>query len=133
MKKLLNYEEWVTTCITNIAEYFNLGGWTISVEFPEEAKGNSYAEATINHVYQNAIINIFPQAKKDFESKKLDIVVMALVHELVHVFLDPFHEFVNPHLSEVTTPYFMNIVEQQTQKLTMVFLKNLPQNIIPAR
>jgi hypothetical protein len=58
---------------------------------------------------------------------------MALVHELVHLFLDPFHDTILSFLSPSTTPAFMEILEQQTQKLTMVFLKTLPKNLTPPR
>ena len=133
MKKPLSYEKWVTKFLSNVAKHFNLRGWTAIIEFSDEAKGKSYAEASINSNYQHITIYVYKSAKRDFESGKMDTLVMALVHELVHVFLDPFHEFSNPHLSEITSPFFMNILEQQTQKLTMVFLKTLPKNLIPSR
>ena len=132
MKKL-TYEEWVIKFLTNVAEHFDLGGWNLDVKFSDVEKDGIYAEATINSTYQFMTIHIFKKAKEDFESGKTPVVIMALVHELVHSFLDPFHSFVNPYLSEVTTPHFMNIVEQQTQKLTMVILKTLPKNLIPPR
>src|SRR5208283_416958 len=56
----------------------------------------------------------------------LDQLVMAVVHELVHIFLDPFQDQMHPHLSMTTTPAFMDILEQQTQKLTMQFLRLAP-------
>ena len=58
---------------------------------------------------------------------------MALVHEIVHIFLDPFQDFMHPHLSITTTPAFVGMLENQTQKLTMVFLKSLPPDVIPPR
>ena len=61
------------------------------------------------------------------------MIVLATVHELVHVFLDPFQDFARPHLSATTTPFFMNIVENTTQRLTMLILKQLPPSLIPAR
>lgn len=133
MKTPLTYEQWVPEFLSRVAGHFNLRGWTLIVDFSDEEKGNSYAEATINSNYQFITVHVFAPAKRDFESGKMNVLVMALVHELVHVFLDPFHDFANPHLSETTTPYFMNILEQQTQKLTMVILKTLPKNLIPPR
>lgn len=128
-----DFEKWVTEFLSRVAEHFNLQGWGLCVEFSDEMKGDSYAEATVNSVYQHVTVHVYQQAKKDFEAGKMDTLTMALVHELVHVFLDPFHEFVIPYLSPTTSPFFMNIVEQQTQKLTMVFLKTLPENLVPSR
>lgn len=132
MKKL-TYEEWVVALVTNMCGHFDFGGWNLDVKFSDVEKGDSYAEATINSTYQIMTIHVFKRAKEDFEAKNMDILTMALVHELVHAFLDPFHAFVHPYLSETTTPYFMNILEQQTQKLTMVILKTLPKTLIPPR
>ncbi len=58
---------------------------------------------------------------------------MAMVHEVVHILVDPFHEAMIPFLSPSTTPHFIETLEQQTQRLTMVFLKTLPKNLIPPR
>jgi hypothetical protein len=133
MKIPLPYEQWVSEFLSRVGSHLNLNGWAIGVEFPEEGKGNSYAEATINSNYQHVLVHVYPPAKRDFDSGQMKTLVMALVHELVHVFFDPFHEFSNPYLSEITSPFFMNILEQQTQKLTMVILKTLPKNLIPPR
>jgi hypothetical protein len=133
MKQPLDYENWIKSLIGKIAEHFNFGGWMIGVEFSDKEKGDSYAETTINSNYQTATIHVYSPAKRDFDAGKMEILLTAMVHELVHIFLDPFHDFASPHLSETTSPFFMNIVEQQTQKLTMVLLKTLPKNLIPPR
>jgi hypothetical protein len=131
--KTLTYEQWVNQFLKNAARHLNLAGWTINTEFSDEEKGASYAEASVNSSYQFITVHVYAPAKRDFESGKTKVLVMALLHELVHTFIDPFHDFAEPHLSEVTQPLFMNIVEQQTQKLTMVLLKTLPESIIPKR
>lgn len=133
MDKPLEYEAWVKKLVQNLAGHFNLAGWTLQVEFPVESKGTSYAENEINSTYLGSTISVYPLAKKDFESGNIDRILMALVHELVHLFLDPFHDTILSFLSPSTTPAFMEILEQQTQKLTMVFLKTLPKNLTPPR
>ena len=133
MKKPLTYEEWVREFLSRLSSYFDLAGWTARVVFSDEEKEKTYAETSIDSSYQHVTIRVYKTAKEDFESGNMATLTMGLVHECVHVFLDPFHSLMVPHLSEVTSPYFMNILEQQTQKLTMVFLKNLPKNLIPTR
>jgi len=129
------YESWMTQFVENLASFFNLAGWTIKIKYNEEEETHNgcetYAEIEVNSPYLFATVIILPQGKKDFEAGNLDQLVMAVVHELVHIFLDPFQDQMHPHLSMTTTPAFMDILEQQTQKLTMVFLKSLPPDIVP--
>jgi len=133
MKAPLKYEPWVKKLVSNLASHFDLAGWTLQVQFPAEQKETCYAENDINSTYLGSTIRVYPLAKKDFDSGNIDRFVMAIVHELVHLFVDPFHESMLPFLSQSTTPSFMETLEQQTQKLTMVFLKTLPKNLIPPR
>ena len=128
------YEAWVTSFVTRLSEHFNLAGWSIQVKFVDtEDKLGTYAENTINTQYMFSTLTFYKQSRLDFESGKTDQLIMAAIHEIVHIFLDPFQDYMHPHLSLTTTPLFMNTLEQQTQKLTMVFLKTLPKNIIPKR
>ena len=133
MKAPLDYESWVKKLVSNLASHFDLAGWTLQVEFLVEEKGTSYAENDINSTYLGSTIRVYPLAKKDFDSGNIDRLVMALVHEIVHLLVDPFHDAMLPFLSASTTPAFHEILEQQTQRLTMVFLKTLPKGLIPIR
>lgn len=132
MKKL-NYKEWVYAFIKNLETHLNLSGWTIRLVFVNKEKGDTVAEMDVNHVYLHAVMRLYPQAHRYFKNNETDMLVQTIVHEMVHVFIDPFHEFTQAYLSPSTTPLFMNILEQQTQKLTMVLLKTLPESLIPKR
>lgn len=130
------YEGWVTTFIENLQEYFDLQSWRLKIEFYDLEKDDSYAETSVNSTYYSATLKMYKQSKLDFEENSveaMDRLSVSLVHELVHLFLDPFHEKISPFLSENTAPDFMRVLEQQTQKLTMVFLKSLPPELIPKR
>lgn len=130
----MHFETWVTKLVGNLCEHFDLAGWTVQVKFPpEESKDSCYAENAINGVYLGSTISVYPTAKRDFEAGETERLIMALVHEVVHILVDPFHEAMLPFLSPSTTPSFMETLEQQTQRLTMVFLKTLPENLIPIR
>lgn len=135
MKK---YESWVSSFVDRLLEYFNLVGWTIHIEHtgdaPEAGDGNlEYAKIYVDSAYSTAHLTLNKQAREDFEKKNFNRLKMGLVHELIHIFLDPFNSFISPHLSETTKPYFGTMLEQQTQKLTMVLLKSLPKSLIPKR
>ena len=132
MKKL-SYKEWVYSFVKNLETHLNLSGWTIRLVFVNKEKGDTVAEMDVNHVYLHAVMRVYPQAHRYFKNNEMDMLVQTIVHEMVHVFIDPFHEFTQTYLSPSTTPLFMNIVEQQTQKLTMVLLKTLPESLIPPR
>lgn len=132
MTKPLSYKKWVTSLVENLSDHFNLHGWTVSVRFSdEENKDGTYAENEVNSKYMYSTLTFYKQSRKDFEEGKLDYLVTASLHEMIHVFLDPFQDWMHPHLSLTTTPLFMDTLEQQTQKLTMVLLKTLPKSIIP--
>jgi hypothetical protein len=129
----ISFENWVTEFIGNLCGYFDLAGWSVEVKFPDQPKDDNYAENRINGTYLHSTISVYPEAREDFDSGDMDRLVLAVVHELVHILLDPFHAAILPFLSPSTTPAFMETLEQQTQRLTMVFLKNLPKNLVPPR
>ena len=135
MKKL-TYEGWVTSFVERLSDHMNLAGWTITVEFMrsnKEGQGDTYAEMDVKSVYMFAHMRVYPQGKRDFKSGNMILLVNAIVHEMVHIFLDPFLAQMQEHLSKTTTPFFMDILEQQTQKLAMVLVKTLPPSLIPSR
>lgn len=141
MAKAINkeFELWVSESVKRLAGHFNFCGWRIEIAYKDEHKdtpeseGNVYAETHVDSVYLTIHLTLYKQAREDFESGNLSQLSMALTHELVHVFLDPFHTFAIPYLSDTTSPFFLGVVENQTQKLTMVFLKNMPAEIFPPR
>lgn len=126
-----SYESWITQFVERLADFFNFQGWRISITYTSKEGGDNYAEISVNSVYQFAELTVYPQTRRDFESGNLERLVMGLTHELVHIFLDPFHDAMHDHLSAVTTPAFLATLETQTQRLTAVFLKTLPECIIP--
>jgi hypothetical protein len=129
----LGFEDWVRKLVGNLCEHFDLAGWSVQVKFPEESKDSPYAENSINGTYLGSTLSVYPIAKRDFENGDIDRLVLALVHEVIHILVDPFHDSMLPFLSPSTTPAFMETLEQQTQRLTMVFLKTLPKKLIPPR
>lgn len=139
----MGFEQWVSEAVKRLAGYFNFSGWRIEVAFKDESKDNSdtfgtsegivYAETHVDSAYMTVHVTLYQPAKDDFENNRLDHLAMGLTHELVHVFLDPFRVFATPHLSDTTSPFFADMVENQTQKLTMVFLKTMPKEIFPPR
>jgi hypothetical protein len=132
MKKQ-TYEGWVTAFVERLSDYFNLSGWIINVVYSDADKGDTYATADISSPYQFVTLTMYKKSKEDFDSGDPAMLVLAIVHEIVHILLDPFHAWIHPHLSLTTTPLFMDILEQQTQKITMVFLKTLPKKLVPSR
>ncbi len=136
MKKL-TYEGWVSSFIEHLFQHFDFVGWEIKIEHEKqpakERNGDVYASINVEPIYQMAVITCYPEVKSDFDKGNMADMVQRLTHEVVHVFLAPFQDFIEPHLSEVTAPYFTKVLEQQTQKLTMVFLKTLPESLIPPR
>jgi len=80
-----------------------------------------------------AHLTTYQMCEEDFKKGDIDHLVLILTHELCHILVDPFHDHAEPFLSDTTRPFFQNMLENQTQKLTAVLLKNLPKSIIPPR
>ena len=132
------YEAWVSSFVGNLSEHFNLAGWRITLEFSDEQESDKHGDLTAASIhvtsdYQMATIILGPVLRQFFEDGELDQIIQSLTHELVHIFLAPFQEWIEPHLSATTAPLHMKVVEQQTQRLTSVFLKTLPKHLIPKR
>ena len=130
------YEAWVSSFVANLAEHFHLHDWSIGVKFSldeDDGKRGTYAENEINSAYMYSTVTFYSQSRWDFEAGKFEHLISAVVHELVHIFLDPFQVYMHPHLSLTTTPLFSDMLENQTQKLTVAFLKTLPKSVIPPR
>lgn len=129
------YQKWTRKLTENLSDHFNLAGWEIYMKWSdttEERDGEeTHATISVNSQYQWAIVTFFPPAKSDFDSGNYERLAQSVTHEMVHIFLDPFQNWMHDHLSITTSPLFTSTVEQQTQKLTMVILKTLPSSVIP--
>ena len=134
-----SFGRWVTEFIERLLDYFNLNGWRVTIEEMDEDPekcddGNlEYAHIEVTHPYQMATIRLNTLAKQDYKDGNIARLVSLLTHEVVHVFLSPLQDWMQPHLSTITAPLFHKDIESTTQKLTMVFLKTLPQSVIPPR
>lgn len=129
----MTYEAWIRKLVQRVSTHLDLAGWTITVDFSDKENGDTYAEARINSTYLFLNITFYRIAKEDFEKGNVQRLIPAIVHEVCHVFFDPLHEATHPFLSPSSSPSYLNILEQQTQKLTMVILKTLPPKLIPPR
>jgi hypothetical protein len=136
----VGFEQWVSAAVKNLAGYFNFSGWRIEVAYKDESKdsetcgtseGCVYAETHVDSAYMTVHITLYKQAKDDFDGGNFNQLSLGLTHELVHVFLDPFCTFTQPHLSDTTAPFFCDMTENQTQRLTMVFMKTMTKEIFP--
>lgn len=130
------FEKWCAAFIENLRNYMNLQGWRIVVEFSNSAKEDSegcYACISPDSTYMCAHLTVFPLAKKDFDEGDLDHLKMVLTHELCHILIDPLHTHVIPFLSDATRPFFTSDMENVTQRIALVVVKNLPKHITPPR
>lgn len=137
MKKLNKYQAWTVQLVENLSSYMNLSEWNIHVDWSEKVSGTDKTDdrAFINadSTYLNANITFLKPVRLDFQKGDIDKIVRTVLHELSHILLDPFHDKMSPFLSDQSTPDFIRVLEQQTQKLTMILLKNLPKELIPPR
>ena len=133
----VSYKRWVASLVANLQLHFNLSGWQIGLEFvsnyEDEEDQTVLAHVCADHTYQHATITFTQHTESLFKEKKYDRILLVVVHELVHLFLQPFDTFTTSHLSKITAPIYADIVERATVQITAVILKSLPKNLKPPR
>ena len=129
----MDFEQWVRGFCENIASHLDLAGWRVELDFSVADSNDDFvtAKTKILGPYKQVILTVYPVLRTWFEAGDIERIVGILVHEFVHILLDPFDDWIAPHLSTTTAPLFIDTLERQTQTITMILLKTLPKNITP--
>lgn len=133
MKK---YEKWCSTFIQNLSSYLNLAGWEIMVEFSSDPKQDSegcFADISCDSTYMIATVRIYPLCRECYDTNNMERLKRVLTHELCHILIDPIHVHILPFLSDTTRQFFNDDMENVTQRISLVVVKNLPKHITPPR
>lgn len=132
-KTSLPYRTYVRKLVSNLREYFFLHDWTIVLEYPEEDESGEHVGTLAcihaDSTYLNAIIEVFPRSLHYFEEEPLEEFVQILLHEIVHIPTDGVTKFARKSVSEITQPHFVDMLEQQTQRLTRIIFQSLPKSV----
>lgn len=130
------YEKWCSAFIQNLRDHLNLQGWRVTIKFcshPKKDCEGCYAEINSDSTYMQAALTIYPLAEADFKKGDLEHLSMVLTHELCHILVDPLHCHMLPFLSDTTRSFFMDALENVTQRIALAVHKSLPENLIPPR
>lgn len=124
-----SYKTWVKHLVGKIATNLNLQEWRIEVYFDDaDDEENATAWTCVDSRYLVSHIHFTPVAEAMWKDGEYGILRECLVHEVMHIFLNPLHEFAKKSASPVTENQLTDTLEQTTQRLTRVVMAHLPKN-----
>lgn len=123
------FETWVVDVISRLSGVLNLHEWRINVLFnqedPDDIEGTT-AWTNIDHRYLSSYIHFTDNAKNMWTEGRMIPLRECVVHEMVHILLNPLHDFAKQAASPLTTDHLTDILEQTTQKVTRIVIEQLP-------
>jgi hypothetical protein len=127
-----SYKRWVSDVIADVSNELNLQGWRIKVCFDVVYPNNETDTVCFIDClsdYYKATIHLTPYAQELWNDENFEVLSECLVHELVHILVDPVYQFAKKQTSEITFPFLTTMNEQTTQRITRVLLQFLPKKI----
>lgn len=128
----MTLKTWVHTSVKNLKEYFYLNDWTIQVIWSGD-DSDEYCVASIatDSRYLRASVKIHPEFHRRWERKDYETLKECIVHEFTHILLNPVMELANKSRSDATSDFYQEILEQQTQRTSLIIGRGIPKNIFP--
>lgn len=128
----MTLKTWVRTSATNLKEYFYLNDWSLDLVWNEtDEDTEAVASITPDARYLRATIRIFPRFFEFWDKGNIDLLKEAMVHEFTHILMEPIAELARKNASDATAFYYTQILEQQTQRTSLVIGRGIPKNIFP--
>lgn len=128
----MTLKTWVQTSVNNLKNYFYLNDWTIDLIWDEDDSDPGCAAAIrTDSRYLKAGIYIYPTLRQLWEKEDYETVKECLVHEFTHILLNPVMELANKSRSDATSDFYQEILEQQTQRTSLIIGRGIPKNIFP--
>jgi len=124
-----SYKSWVEDLVARTAGELNLLDWRIRVVFDDpdpEGVEDTTAWTNVDARYLTSYIHFTPEAKRLWDEGRMNTLSECVVHEVVHILLNPLHEFGKQGASELTRPFLTDVLEQATQRITRIVIEHLP-------
>jgi len=124
-----SYKSWVRNLVANVSAELNLQGWRIDLcwekDYPD-GNDSVVAHVEVMSDYYKASIHFTPYAEEIWKEGRVEVLGECIVHELVHILVDPVYQIAKKSSSEVTFPYLTSMNEQTTQRITRIVMQLLP-------
>ena len=110
-----------------LSSYLNLQEWTGRIIF-KDVGIESIAEISINYDYLSYDVSI-DECKLADKISAPDIVTEILVHELLHIIIDPLYLFGVDAVTNQTIGSLEGARERTVSRLTKIVMKGLPEDL----
>lgn len=125
-----SYKSWVEDLVARTAGELNLLDWRIRVIFddpsPDDETSSTLGYTCVDARYLSSTIHFTPYSKEMWDEGRMETLSECVVHEIVHILLNPLHEFGKQAASDLTKPYLTDVLEQATQRITRIVIEHLP-------
>lgn len=123
-----SYKKYVETLVKKISGELNLQDWRIGLYFDSEDEDpDCTAFTSVDSRYLTSYIHFTPHAEEMWNEGRMTSLIECVTHEVVHILLNPLHEFAKQSASPQTEPHLTDIHEQTTQRLTRIVIEHLPK------
>lgn len=122
------YVDWL---VSQLKKVMLLNEWVIYLKFEDDSHvksdehGSVHAEMSVSMTYLNATMTVFPEAEMLFCDGRVQDAFSTVVHELCHIFTQPFWEELHDGSNAHTHEYLRVMWEQQTQRIANVIVQML--------
>lgn len=128
----MTLKTWVQTSVANLKEYFFLNDWTVQIVWSgDDSDDQCVASIATDSRYLRASIKIHPEFHRMWKRKDYETLKECIVHEFTHILLNPVMELANKSRSDATSDFYQEILEQQTQRTSLIIGRGIPKNIFP--
>ena len=125
----IGYKDFVRKTVRELTEYFNLSDWNGAIrwELPAEKDEQTVAACIeINDKYLYATLYIGPALKKYWDNHDWVNFIDLLVHEFSHILTEPLYDIAIDAVTNTSRKFLEEVRERQTQRITVLILKGLP-------
>lgn len=129
----MTLKTWVRTSATNLKKYFYLNDWEVNLiwDAVDDEEGGTVASIFTDARYLRATIRIYPKFYEYWKKGDYDRLKEVLIHEFTHILLEPIAELARKAICDSNSFFYSQILEQQTQRTSLIIGRGVPKNIFP--
>lgn len=128
-----SYEKWCNEFVGYVVNELNLSDWGFHVSYDDpdpDGETECLAWTHVDSRYLTAYIHFTPFHHQCWQAKQYHTAAFTIVHEIVHILVDPLHKFALPTTSEMTRPQLTDLVEQSVQRISRIVMKRIPKKLL---
>jgi len=127
------YEKWCDDFVGHIVNDLNLCDWGFHITYDDpdpDGDENCLAWTQVDSRYLTAYIHFTPLHHDHWKNKRYQTAAFTIIHEIVHILVDPLHKFAMKSTSELTHPHLVDLVEQSVQRISRIVMKHTSRKLL---